>query len=570
MQTRNHFLNYITKAQNIIETLDVNDNKLGDLKTKIEQAELIIPVVGGFSAGKSTLINSFLGSEILPTAVTPETALATELRYGDKDYIEAVNGLGGVERYEITDFYKLKDNAQNFKNLRVYLNNENLKAIEPLVLVDMPGFDAPIESHNQAILSYLERGVYFVFLTSVEDGNLTLSMKREIENLQRIGKGFSFCISKTNLRAPNDVQAVKDKIAEQLEDDFDYVHDVTLLDMDGGNNLKNIVKTINSEKLFHSLFIEELRDNYASLIQSFNVKISTFKGGKKEIDDAITELQNSINRLVMEKEDALAQVEQRYATNSVSSIADRVSRSLLQRKEQLIELALHNQTAFSLEVNDLVKNSLLDEVQRRFQDIGNNIIHDFSNHLKINLTENNTIINSDVIERIRSNSEILLNRAHNSLLSRSERMNDKVNDETQQVTVLYRTVATILGLTTSVVAPALEIIIIFLPDIIRFFTKETQERKAREHIEQQLLNKIIPDISAKIRETLPEKFNAQISVLIRQISEQFEQQLQQKRDEIQMAEAQKIAKSTELESLIAQLENGKQQLNVLANKMLFS
>ena len=65
-----------------------------------------------------------------------------------------------------------------------------------MVLVDMPGFDAPIENHNQAILNYLERGVFFVFLTSIEDGNITLSMKREIDNLQQIGKGFAFCISK--------------------------------------------------------------------------------------------------------------------------------------------------------------------------------------------------------------------------------------------------------------------------------------------------------------------------------------------------------------------------------------
>ena len=272
MNSKQQFLDYIGEVKNIISPLEISDNKLSEIQENITDAELIVPVVGGFSAGKSTLLNSFLGNEILPTAVTPETALATELRYGDSNYIEAVTASGTVEHHQLADFARLKDNAQNFKNLRVYLNNENLKAIQPLVLVDMPGFDAPIENHNQAILNYLERGVFFVFLTSVEDGNITLSMKREIDNLQQIGKGFSFCISKTNLRAPDDVKAVQQKISEQLEDDFDYTGQIALLDMDGGNNLKNILTAVNPDELFKLLFIDELRENYTGLIQSINVE----------------------------------------------------------------------------------------------------------------------------------------------------------------------------------------------------------------------------------------------------------------------------------------------------------
>ena len=129
MNSKKQFLDYIGEVKNIISTLEISDNKLSEIQGNITGAELIVPVVGGFSAGKSTLLNSFLGNEILPTAVTPETALATELRYSDSNYIEAVTASGAVERHQLADFARLKDNAQNFKNLRVYLNNENLKAL---------------------------------------------------------------------------------------------------------------------------------------------------------------------------------------------------------------------------------------------------------------------------------------------------------------------------------------------------------------------------------------------------------------------------------------------------------
>lgn len=88
MKAKKNFLEYIKEVKNIITPLEIPDNGLSDIQSQIEHAELIVPVVGGFSAGKSTLINSFLGTEILPTAVTPETALATELRYSETDYIE--------------------------------------------------------------------------------------------------------------------------------------------------------------------------------------------------------------------------------------------------------------------------------------------------------------------------------------------------------------------------------------------------------------------------------------------------------------------------------------------------
>lgn len=254
MRKQEQFLDYLGVISKIIMPLNISDSGLSDLEQQIKTTELIIPVAGNFSAGKSSLINSFLGNEILPTALTPKTALATELHYGCEDYIAATDNSNTVEKYALSDFANLNDNAKNFKSLRVYLNNSQLKSIYPLILVDMPGFDAPIESHNQAIFNYLNHGVYFIFLTSVEDGNITTNIKHEIENIQRFSKGFSFCISKTNLRSKGDVNKIQEKISDQLQDFFDYNNEVLLLDQNGGENLKKILSNINPENLFSLLF----------------------------------------------------------------------------------------------------------------------------------------------------------------------------------------------------------------------------------------------------------------------------------------------------------------------------
>lgn len=559
MNSKKQFLDYIGEVKNIISTLEISDNKLSEIQRNITDAELIVPVVGGFSAGKSTLLNSFLGNEILPTAVTPETALATELRYSDSNYIEAVTASGAVERHQLADFARLKDNAQNFKNLRVYLNNENLKAIQPLVLVDMPGFDAPIENHNQAILNYLERGVFFVFLTSIEDGNITLSMKREIDNLQQIGKGFAFCISKTNLRAPDDVKAVQQKIAEQLEDDFDYTGQIALLDMDGGNNLKNILTAVNPDELFKLLFIDELRENYTGLIQSINVKISTFKSDRKEIEETLSALQNSLQGIEAKKQSAINDVEQRYSRDSVSVINQAVTSAILQQKMRLVDLAINNQGAFERELNDITKNALLSAVQTRFRAISQDLIEEMGNGINAQLA---TLpdgglagIAMDVLAN--SGADAFGKVANTALKSISKAI---------MVNVTSTTLKALLGSVFGIVGAVL----LFLPEIISLFTKGEKERRQREQVEQAIINNVIPQIQQQLNSVLPDLMNQNITALINQVSEQFEEQLQQKRNEIEAAEAEKAAKAAELESTINELESGKQQLTTAANRYLFA
>ncbi len=57
--------------------------RLGDLRTRFEEGRLRVAVIGQFKRGKSTLLNALLGAPVLPTGVTPVTAIPT--------FIEASN-----------------------------------------------------------------------------------------------------------------------------------------------------------------------------------------------------------------------------------------------------------------------------------------------------------------------------------------------------------------------------------------------------------------------------------------------------------------------------------------------
>lgn len=97
------------KAINIAQNTDCLNNKIQELSllTKsIENQELLVPVIGGFSSGKSSLINNFLGSKVLEISVAPQTAIATELRYSQDEKIEAIKDDDSIEIFDINDLKK--------------------------------------------------------------------------------------------------------------------------------------------------------------------------------------------------------------------------------------------------------------------------------------------------------------------------------------------------------------------------------------------------------------------------------------------------------------------------------
>ena len=54
------------------------------LVTRIDEGRFFVACVGQFKRGKSTLLDAFVGEQILPTGVVPVTAVPTVLRYGNR------------------------------------------------------------------------------------------------------------------------------------------------------------------------------------------------------------------------------------------------------------------------------------------------------------------------------------------------------------------------------------------------------------------------------------------------------------------------------------------------------
>ena len=566
IKNQKKFIEYLKSTSDILSSISIIDkSKIDTYIEQIKNTELIVPVVGGFSAGKSTLINQFLDNKILSTSVTPETALATELRYNQNEYVEAIKKDDTIDRYEISELENLKEKAKNYQYIKLYLNNQKLKDIEPLILVDMPGFDAPIEHHNQAILNYLNKGIYFIILTSVEDGNITKSILREITNIMEFGKDFSFCLSKTNLKPQSEVLQIKDKIQEQLEDEFDFKKELILTDNTSGKELEKILKDIDVENLFEKIFLDDLKFNHIENESSINTIISTLKVSKDEVAKIINELKNSVKNILNKKQQMIEEAEDRYSNTNIDGIINKVANELNSQKETLVSYAISNPNNFSQEINEIVKNTLIYEIRNRIKDISNNIVDDFKIELKnLSSNSNNFEFDNTWIEKVSENTVNLLEKAQNGLNTYLEHRKNSSID-----TGVYKAVTVVLGITTSVINPLIEIVIIFLPEIINFLTAKSKEKKQKDEILNKISTSIVPEIKRKLRDSLPLIFDEYLKNTIEIISQEFESQLEQKQQEIITTQQEKEDSIKDIEQEILKLETIKKELQTLTTQNLY-
>ncbi len=126
---------------------------LADLADRLRQRRLRVLVAGEAKRGKSTLVNALLGRLVLPSGVTPLTALATAVRYGPEEGVTAVLRDGRTESYPLSALDDLVTERGNPHNRRG-LTSVTVTVDAPILargveLVDTPGTGSVYE-HNTA------------------------------------------------------------------------------------------------------------------------------------------------------------------------------------------------------------------------------------------------------------------------------------------------------------------------------------------------------------------------------------------------------------------------------------
>jgi hypothetical protein len=200
--------------------------KLDTALARTEEGRLRVAMLGQFKRGKSTLLNALLGVPLLPTGITPVTAIPTYVRATKSPSlrIEFEGSRAPLEFDEPSEFSDIlaryvaeAANANNREQVRrAEIGLDFATFSDRVVLVDTPGVGSTL-LHNsrtaEAVLSDCDVGVFVLSpdppITEVELGYL--------DNVQRLIPKVYFALNKVDLLSPDERYVALSFLAKVLE-----------------------------------------------------------------------------------------------------------------------------------------------------------------------------------------------------------------------------------------------------------------------------------------------------------------------------------------------------------------
>lgn len=524
--------------------------KIKETKNDISKFSLKVLLVGGFSAGKSALINTILERDLLVEEQNPETAIATEIVYDEREFVELFHKNGSVTQCTFDEVNEVS--PEDYNHYTYHVNSEYLKKYPHITLVDMPGFNSGIERHNKAIMQYVNEGNAYVLVVDVEQGALKLNTIEFLKEIKQYDNNLSIVVTKADKKPANQVQTVLENVkttAQQI-----YQKELVAVSTSKFENIHSKMDTVlNSydvQNIFEQVFNPQLIE-IGQLVFNTIEKIAQ----SYEFDDEGLEQEINARQLAMEQLENQLQKERKKLSQKMKnyvkpSILADVENALYASSATLAQSAISGSDAFTRQVNNILRPILISSTKKYTEESFNEFIEqlEFSN---IFYDQSKS---TELSEEIKKRFDTF-----NSSLK-------KILDVTDKNKNTYRIISSILAISTSVVAPWLELIIVFLPDILRlfgFFKEKSQLEEVKRKVEKEIIPQIVLKMSVEIENSLSELENSmleeieqRINSLIKAETEGLQSALSMR--ETKLEEYQQI--QTEIEEDLRAMDNILQQL----------
>ena len=212
-------------AENTLKTLQEVAQAVGaqQLVKAIEQIStrqaqkdcaLTLPLVGEFSAGKTSLLNALTDTKALETAVLPTTATLFEVHFGcPTAYAEVLSDNGETQR--VSDIASLKNSQLGSAQL-VTVFDTSTRVSPEIVLVDTPGLSAPDPCHRQVLTEFLPKADAILLVSDVNQ-QLTRSLANFCRDMKLANKSIYMVLTKCDSKTPDERKAARDYILAQRE-----------------------------------------------------------------------------------------------------------------------------------------------------------------------------------------------------------------------------------------------------------------------------------------------------------------------------------------------------------------
>ena len=262
-------------------------------RTQNPSAQLILPLIGEFSAGKTSLINALTDSKVLEIASRPTTATLYQIFFGSTEN-KAVALTAEGESVELQlDSMK---NEELLKYPTVNLFDTSTKVPKDIIFVDTPGLSSPDPKHREVLISILPR-VDAILLTVDANQPITRSLLAFVKEMRLAEKPIYLILNKTDTKSTGELQDLKAGIARDIDLPIDSIV-CTSASTGGVSELQQLLTKIQGQKTQIIAKVDALRTkDLIGELRSFIAEILRSSSSPKELKEAVRAQERELERL---------------------------------------------------------------------------------------------------------------------------------------------------------------------------------------------------------------------------------------------------------------------------------
>ena len=288
----------LQKMTTIAQSLGFNDlmAELNVLAQRQEQENcpLILPLVGEFSSGKTTLINALTDSKKLETATKPTTATIYQIHFGSESCHATVCYEDG-KQIEVKDIAELKNDAINDAAIVDVYDTSN-KVPSTTILVDTPGLSSSDPRHKQTLVDFLPQADAILLVSDINQ-QITRSITDFIKTMSLAKRQIFLVLTKSDTKSASDLIAAKEYISKNTEIPLAQVACVSAIKNDM-SELYDLFDSIQKSKGDILQKVNEQRlSNIAKEMLGRIDRLMSASSSDKETDEAIHEQQYTLDKL---------------------------------------------------------------------------------------------------------------------------------------------------------------------------------------------------------------------------------------------------------------------------------
>lgn len=290
----------IQKLIQIAEDLNLHD-KVQELKFYVERLsspdkDLILPLVGEFSSGKTTLINSLLDNPNLETASRATTASIFEIHFGaDECYAEIHKEDGYID--SVKDVIGIKnEDLKQVDVVKVYDTSTKIGA--STILVDTPGLSSNDPAHRIALSSYLPNADAILLLTDVNQ-QITRSLMDFIGSSKLANKPIYLIVTKCDTKTQNEVENAISYIKKNIDFTFERIVPVSVV-TGQMSQFDELINNIQNNK--NAIVEKSINERIKNVAKEMSLVVSDLlKQGNStsDIDAAIQEEEKKLKKSII-------------------------------------------------------------------------------------------------------------------------------------------------------------------------------------------------------------------------------------------------------------------------------